>query len=313
MLNLVQGIFGKGMGYWLKDFGAELHELEVAYNDAVDPGRRRALPRRPPRDRARHRRPLRDAVGHALRRVGDRPDRARARRADAGRLRLLVRRHPAPRRRLAARRLRRRAAEVPRRTGRHVADDGQRRRLGADPLEPDARRAPRSSRCSTGRSSGSTARSSRSRRPSPTSTASRPRATCCSRSGSRSRSPSTSARRAACRAGVRAMGLEPWPRSDAITAACVDRDRRARRAHRRAGARALPRALRRDDLGRPGRRQPRPDRPHGPVGLVGVPGRGPRRASGQTLRRPRRGRRRRRRPRGGTRRALPDDAGRRAV
>jgi pyridoxamine---pyruvate transaminase len=37
VLNLVQGIFGKGMGYWLRDFGAELHELEVPYNDAVDP------------------------------------------------------------------------------------------------------------------------------------------------------------------------------------------------------------------------------------------------------------------------------------
>jgi pyridoxamine--pyruvate transaminase len=37
VLNLVQGIFGKGMGYWLRDFGAELHELEVAYDDAVDP------------------------------------------------------------------------------------------------------------------------------------------------------------------------------------------------------------------------------------------------------------------------------------
>jgi len=37
VLNLVQGIFGKGMGYWLKDFGAELHELEVTYNDAVEP------------------------------------------------------------------------------------------------------------------------------------------------------------------------------------------------------------------------------------------------------------------------------------
>jgi pyridoxamine--pyruvate transaminase len=37
VLNLVSGIFGKGMGYWLKDFGAELHELEVAYNDSVDP------------------------------------------------------------------------------------------------------------------------------------------------------------------------------------------------------------------------------------------------------------------------------------
>jgi pyridoxamine--pyruvate transaminase len=37
VLNLVQGVFGKGMGYWLKDFGAELHELEVPYNDAVEP------------------------------------------------------------------------------------------------------------------------------------------------------------------------------------------------------------------------------------------------------------------------------------
>jgi pyridoxamine---pyruvate transaminase len=38
VLNLVQGVFGKGMGYWLKDFGAELHELEVPYNEAVDSG-----------------------------------------------------------------------------------------------------------------------------------------------------------------------------------------------------------------------------------------------------------------------------------
>ena len=37
VLNLVQGVFGKGMGYWLKNIGAELHELEVPYNDAVDP------------------------------------------------------------------------------------------------------------------------------------------------------------------------------------------------------------------------------------------------------------------------------------
>lgn len=37
VLNLVSGIFGKGMGYWLKDFGVVLHELEVPYNDSVDP------------------------------------------------------------------------------------------------------------------------------------------------------------------------------------------------------------------------------------------------------------------------------------
>jgi pyridoxamine--pyruvate transaminase len=37
VLNLVSGVFGKGMGYWLKAFGARLHELETAYDDAVDP------------------------------------------------------------------------------------------------------------------------------------------------------------------------------------------------------------------------------------------------------------------------------------
>jgi pyridoxamine--pyruvate transaminase len=37
VLNLVQGVFGKGMGYWLTDFGAVLHEIEVPYDQAVDP------------------------------------------------------------------------------------------------------------------------------------------------------------------------------------------------------------------------------------------------------------------------------------
>lgn len=37
VLNLVQGIFGKGAGYWIRDFGAELHEIEVGYDDAVEP------------------------------------------------------------------------------------------------------------------------------------------------------------------------------------------------------------------------------------------------------------------------------------
>lgn len=37
VLNLVQGVFGKGMGYWLQSFGAELHEIEVGYNEAVSP------------------------------------------------------------------------------------------------------------------------------------------------------------------------------------------------------------------------------------------------------------------------------------
>ena len=37
VLNLVQGVFGKEMGYWLTEYGAVLHEIEVPYNDAVSP------------------------------------------------------------------------------------------------------------------------------------------------------------------------------------------------------------------------------------------------------------------------------------
>jgi pyridoxamine--pyruvate transaminase len=37
VLNLVSGVFGKGMGYWLTAFGAELHELETTYDQAIDP------------------------------------------------------------------------------------------------------------------------------------------------------------------------------------------------------------------------------------------------------------------------------------
>jgi pyridoxamine--pyruvate transaminase len=36
-LNLASGVFGKGFGYWLKSFGAELFEIEVPYNDSIDP------------------------------------------------------------------------------------------------------------------------------------------------------------------------------------------------------------------------------------------------------------------------------------
>ena len=36
-LNLVSGVFGKGFGYWLQAIGAELHEIEVGYDEAIDP------------------------------------------------------------------------------------------------------------------------------------------------------------------------------------------------------------------------------------------------------------------------------------
>jgi pyridoxamine--pyruvate transaminase len=37
-LNLVSGVFGKGFGYWLDAIGSDLHEIEVPYNEAIDPG-----------------------------------------------------------------------------------------------------------------------------------------------------------------------------------------------------------------------------------------------------------------------------------
>ena len=97
VLNLVQGVFGKGMGYWLKDFGAELHELEVPYNDAVDPADvERYLDDHPGIELVTvvH---SETPSGTRLRRLRDRPDRARARSADAGRLRLVARRDRASR------------------------------------------------------------------------------------------------------------------------------------------------------------------------------------------------------------------------
>ena len=36
-LNLASGIYGKGMGMWLRSFGAEVIEIEVLFRDVVDP------------------------------------------------------------------------------------------------------------------------------------------------------------------------------------------------------------------------------------------------------------------------------------
>jgi pyridoxamine--pyruvate transaminase len=37
VLNLVSGVFGKAMGHWLRSFGARLSEIEVPYDESVDP------------------------------------------------------------------------------------------------------------------------------------------------------------------------------------------------------------------------------------------------------------------------------------
>ena len=115
----------------------------------------------------------------------------------------------------------------------------------------------------------------------------------------------------ATRAGVQAMGLQLWACREEITAACATAITVPEGLDHQAGARPLPRALRRDDLGRAGRGQPRPHRAHGPDRALAVPDRRPLGARPH-VRRPRRpghGRRRRRgRPRG----ALAVGGGRRA-
>ena len=37
VLNLASGVYGKGFGYWSARYNKELIEIEVAYNDAIDP------------------------------------------------------------------------------------------------------------------------------------------------------------------------------------------------------------------------------------------------------------------------------------
>ena len=139
--------------------------------------RRRSLPDRASRDRVRERRPLRDAVGHAEPGRRDRPDREGARLPDVRRLRVVARRHADLPGRVELDICVAGAQKCLGRASRHVADERERGRLGARSGRIPPRRAARSCRCSTGRSSGSTARSSRSRRRSSTCTASRPRAT----------------------------------------------------------------------------------------------------------------------------------------
>jgi pyridoxamine--pyruvate transaminase len=42
VLNLASGVYGKGFGYWAKRYCKELVEIEVAYNDAIEPDSVRA-------------------------------------------------------------------------------------------------------------------------------------------------------------------------------------------------------------------------------------------------------------------------------
>ena len=77
----------------------------------------------------------------------------------------------------------------------------------------------------------------------------------------------------ATRAGVQAMGLQLWACREEITAACATAIAVPEGLDHQSGARPLPRALRRDGLGRPGRGQPRPHRAHGPDLALALPDR----------------------------------------
>ena len=140
-LNLVSGVYAAWFGDWLREYGADVVELRVPYDEAIDPSavasaldRRRAI-------RARRDRPLRDAVGDREPAARDRGAFVHAhRRADARRRRLLAGGLRARGRRLAHRSRRRRPAEVPRRTARDVARLRQRMRaweaMEANPAAP---------------------------------------------------------------------------------------------------------------------------------------------------------------------------------
>ena len=135
-LNLVSGVYAKWFGVWLAEYGANLVEVEVPYDEAR-PGRGRgAGARGPPRDGAGVGGPLRDPLGHPQPAARDRRGRARPRGADGRRRGVVARRRGARRGRLGHRPLRGRSPEVPGGAARDVARRGRRAGVGGDPGEP---------------------------------------------------------------------------------------------------------------------------------------------------------------------------------
>ena len=124
------------VGLWLAEFGAELIEIEVPYDEAVDPAAVAGVLADHPETSAPGRGALGDAVGHAEppREIGP-----IARAHGALTLADVVSSlggERARRGRLGARPLRGRAAEVPGGAAGDVAGLGQRAGLGGDPREP---------------------------------------------------------------------------------------------------------------------------------------------------------------------------------
>ena len=64
VLNLASGVYGKGFGYWAKRYSPKLLEIEVPYNEAIDPQSVADMLKTHPEITHRLGLPSRHAVGH---------------------------------------------------------------------------------------------------------------------------------------------------------------------------------------------------------------------------------------------------------
>ena len=93
VLNLVSGIYGHGMGLWLKSFGAQVHELSVPYDEVADPEEVGVFLDAHPEIELLCVVHCETPFGHAPRLLPYRPDRAGPWGPDYGGLRVLIRWH----------------------------------------------------------------------------------------------------------------------------------------------------------------------------------------------------------------------------
>ena len=95
-LNLVSGVYAAWFGDWLREYGADVSEVRVPYDEAIDPAAvERALAEDGPFELVSivHSETPRSGIENSA--GGDRPARLRARRARARRRRLVAGRHRA--------------------------------------------------------------------------------------------------------------------------------------------------------------------------------------------------------------------------
>ena len=214
VLNLASGVYGKGFGYWSARYHKDMVEIEVPYNEAIDPGQVADAFRKRPDIKVvslvHHDtpsgtiNPARE-IGKIVREHDGAADR---------RCRLVLRRHGHPSRRLLRRHLHHRPRQVPGRRARphhHVRDAIA---PGSISRPTRRRRSPRCSASRTGRTPGAR----RSRFPS------RPRSRRSTASTARSTSISMKGRRT-CGAAMRSPRAPAAPASRRWVWSCGPRPR----------------------------------------------------------------------------------------